>query len=195
MRFWLCLSCFIVVAGCAEISASAQDPDKPLALLRQTARTNNYFITVQTNAKLPSSSKLSAILTNKSNLVTWEEDVKDCAVVMVGQFCKKFDNEQVVMNYGLAARPQPADKFRVSFAISDNTGRGSFRAVDLTTDFKSGGPRTDNLCKNGLIVDLQADNSALETNQTEKDYYESRLLALRNWLRLNESDPAKMATV
>src|SRR5260370_24960090 len=110
MRLWLCLLSFTIVATCSATSTSAQDPDKPLALLRQTTRTNDYFIRVQTIAKLPANSKLSAILTNKSNLVTWEEDVKDCRVASVVQFCKHVDIEFVVMNYDLAARPPQADK-------------------------------------------------------------------------------------
>lgn len=186
---------FMIICACAANPASAQDPDKPLALLRQAAGTNDYFIRVQTNAKLPANFKLSAILTNKSNLVTWEENVKDCSNHSAGQFCKQLENGLVVMNYALAARPQPADKFKVSFAISDTAGRGSFRSVDLVTDFKSGGPRIDNLCKNGLIVDFQADNPTLDTNQSEQEYYRSRLIALNRWLRSNGSEPARMATV
>lgn len=195
MRLWPCVLSLTITAAFSAMPVPAQDPDKPLAVLRQTAGTDNYFIRVQTNAKLPADSKLSAILTNKSSLVTWEEEVKDCTGHIAGQFCKQLESGLVVMNYDLAARPQPADRFKVSFAISDKSGRGSFRSVDLITDFKSAGPRADLLCRNGLIIDFQADNTSLEMNESEKEYYRSRLIALNRWLRLNRAEPAKMAAV
>jgi len=182
-----------LVGALATMTAAAQDPDKPLALLRQPVGTTNYVIRVQTNTHLPAESKLSAILTNKSNLITWADEVKDCPIDRVNQFCKDIEQGFVVINYPLAAKPQPSDKIKVSFAISDKSGRGSFRSIDLITDFRTGGPRTDNVCRNGLIVEFQTDNAAL--SEIEAEYYRSRLLALNKWFKANRADPSKMATV
>jgi hypothetical protein len=182
-----------LILAIVTTTATAQDPDKPLALLRQSAGTENYVIRVQTNAHLPAESKLSAILTNKSNLITWAEEVKDCPVDQVNQFCKETEQGFVVINYPLTAKPQTSDRLKVSFAISDKSGRGSFRSIDLITDFKPGGPRLDNVCGNGLIVEFQTDNAAL--SESEAEYYRARLLTLNKWFRTNKSDPARMATV
>src|SRR5437879_6441270 len=80
-----------LIVAFVTLTAAAQDPDKPLALLRQPVGTKGYVIRVQTNAHLPAESKLSAILTNKSNLITWAEEVKDCPSDQVNQFCKDIE--------------------------------------------------------------------------------------------------------
>jgi len=171
--------------------AAAQDPDKPLALLRQTGP--NYKIRVQTNAPFTAGARVSAVLSNKSNLITWVENVADCAGEALNQFCKELDNGRVVINYRLPAKPQASDKFKVTFAISDQSGRGSFRSIDLITDFKPGGPRIDNVCGNGLILEFQTDNNSL--TEAETNYYRTRLLELNKWLKDNESEPSRMAIV
>ena len=171
--------------------AAAQDPDKPLALLRQTGA--NYKIRVQTNAPFTAGARVSAVLSNKSNLITWVENVADCAGEAPNQFCKELDNGRVVINYRLPAKPQASDKFKVTFAISDQSGRGSFRSIDLITDFKPGGPRIDNVCGNGLILEFQTDNNSL--TEAETNYYRTRLLELNKWLKDNESEPSRMAIV
>src|SRR6185503_2111258 len=77
--------------------------------------------------------------------------------------------------------------------ISDQSGRGSFRSIDLITDVKPGGPRIDNVCGNGLILECQTDNNSL--TEAETNYYRTRLLELNKWLKDNESDPSRMAIV
>lgn len=172
-------------------SAAGQDPDKPLALLRQTD--GDFAIRVQTNVPFAAGARVSAILSNKSNLVSWAENVNDCAGNMPSQFCKELDNGRVVIKYGLPSKLQPSDKFKVTFAFSDESGRGSFRSIDLINDFKTGGPRTDNVCGNGLIVEFQNDNNSL--TEAERVYYQTRLVELNKWFRNNKSNPSRMATV
>lgn len=95
---------------------------------------------MQTNTRLQPESKLSAILANKTSLITWEEEVEDCAGSHVGKFCKEVDGAGfLIINYPLAAAPLTTDRLRVSFAVTDRAGRGSLRSIDVAPDFKAGG--------------------------------------------------------
>lgn len=186
MTFW--------ILGYAGGAALAQDEDKPVALIRQTPETVEYFIKVQTNAKLPQGSKLSVVLSNKNNLVLWEENVTSCAAVAPSKPCQQVTTKGLAEIFiPLSQVPQPPDKYRVSFAISDGAGKGSFRSIDVIPDLKASGPRSDLDCKNGLIVDVQSD--ATLDDATEISYFETRMKELDKWLKTNKANPPKIAKV
>src|SRR5262249_5927203 len=105
------------------------------------------------------------------------------------------NNDLVEILFPLLQRPQPSDKFRASFGILNARGQGSFRSIDVVPDFKAGGPRIDLDCKDGLLVDLQADNPSLEDISAEKDYYESRLIELAKWLKSIADNPQRIARI
>jgi hypothetical protein len=172
----------------------AQDENRPLALLRRGAD-GAAFIRLQTNAKLPAGSRLSAILSNKDRLVKWQEDVKDCVAEELGKFCKRLDRAgRIELDFPLPGRPQTGDRFKVSFAISDSAGQGSFRSVDVLPDFKAIGPRADANCADGLIVDVKSDNPLLAEG-AEAEYYLERIRALDAWLKATKSSPQDIAKV
>lgn len=193
-RWWLGLYLIALMVTFASV-VNAQDPDKPLALIRQVNGSESYFIRVQTNAVLPERHKVSAILSNKSALLKWDENVQPCTEIQIGRFCRQVIGGLLEMTYGLSARPQASDKLKVSFSLTNESGVGSFRSIDLISDLKTGGPRIDGVCGNGLLVDYQADNQSLGSNQAEQDYYRSRLIALNVWLRRQKANPADMAVI
>lgn len=191
-RLALSVSCLLI---CSCAAAAAQDAGRPLALLRQDGDGGHFFIMVQTNARLPAGSRLSAILSNKNSLVSWQESVGDCPADGPGKFCVRREGAggaEVI--FRLAGRPQPGDRFRVSFAVSDAAGAGSFHALEVVPDFRLSGPRVDANCRGGLMVDLKADNPS-PAGGAEAEYYGGRLRALAAWLRASRSAPAGVARV
>lgn len=173
--------------------AVAQDGGKPVAFVRQNPD-GSYFIKVKTNAKLPPGSKLTAILSNKDKLINWQDEVSSCPGKQDGKVCTEVDTTgHVELDFPLARSPQSGDKFKVSFAITDGAGHGSFNAIDLLADFKAGGPRLDGTCKDGLIVDLTYDSSTWEG--PEAKYYGERFKVIDAWLKANKSSPQEIAKV
>lgn len=189
-----------LLASCCALScmcgpARGQNPDKPQALLRQEPDKDRYFIIVRTYAPLPQNSTVSAALANKEKLVSWEGDVKDCGAAGAGTFCKQLDgNGRIELRYDPALPLQESDKYKVTFAIADAQGKGSFRAVDVTPDYKVGAPRSATACHDGLTVDLNADVAA-GSGPEEWRFLNARIKSIGSWLGPLIKNPSGLALI
>jgi len=188
--FRLMLMCLLLTPMTAVV---AQDEDRPQAWVKLGTDGSSYSIIVQTNAKLPVAARVSAIASNKNNLLSWEEQVGNCPTPEPGKFCQRLDRAgRVELEFPLPKRPQAGDKFKVSFAIINSAGEGSFRAVEALPDLIVSGPRTDGLCANGLIVDFTPFSL---TEAADEVYYKERIKSVDTWLKANKSAPHGLAKV
>jgi len=100
---------------------------------------------------------VSATLSNKKQLVTWQAEVEDCVTPVPGKFCRRLNAaRQIELVYRPLPTPTPTDKYRVDFAIADARGNGSFRSITIDSDYKVGETRLGPACHNGVTVDLEA---------------------------------------
>lgn len=184
--------CCVVLCVLAK-SVSGQDPDKAEALVRHDPTTNEYFIVVRTYAAMPENGTVSATLANKKELISWEGDVPDCGTAYVGRFCKRFnDARQVEIIYRPILPPTKADKYKVNFAIADSKGKGSFRTLDVTPDYKLSDPRLAKACHDGVNIDLE---TVVPADDAQRRSLNERMKSIGEWLGPLQRNPADLAKV
>lgn len=146
---------------------------------------------MRTYAPIPQDSTVSAALANKSNLISWEGDVKDCGAAVVGSFCKQLNSDrQIELYYRPVQPPREADKYKITFAIADAQGKGSFRAVDVTSDYKVGKPRSATACHDGLTVDLTAASLPGGDSSADAQFFNTRMVSIGRWLGPLQKNPS-----
>jgi hypothetical protein len=177
----LILSCLLVC--CYHHAAQGQDPDKPEGLIRYDTAANEHFVLVRTFATLPANGRVSATISNKKQLISWQGEVEDCAKPTPGKFCRRLNTAaQIELLYRPLPTPTGADKYKVDFAIADASGSGTFRSLAISTDYKVSGLRLTNLCRGGITVDLNA--MVPRSGQTGEEWQSlnSRVTSIGRWL-------------